>query len=163
MRRKDLLLTPYFLICLILLILNDTYFKWTFHNELTGKLSDFTGLYIFPIFIAYLFPKITKYSALLVGVFFIIWKSPYSSPFIDFINLNSFFEFHRVIDYTDYFALMVLPFSHFSLTEKQLNIPKIQNKQLVSFLRPIVLISAFVKTDAINKMAFAPIDFASII
>lgn len=34
-----------------LLILNDHYLKVHFHNAMTGKLSDFSGLFFFPLFL----------------------------------------------------------------------------------------------------------------
>jgi len=46
-----------FVICLGLLLLNDFYLKFEYHNWLTGKLSDFCGLFIFPVFWSAIFFK----------------------------------------------------------------------------------------------------------
>jgi len=94
------------------LLLNDFYLKATFGNFLTGKLSDVAGLIVFPIFIAYLFPKSSKWISLLTGVLFIIWKTPLVTPIIDSINQYSLFKTQRIIDYSDYWALIVLLFTH---------------------------------------------------
>ena len=40
-------LTPVFLLALVLLLLNDAWWKWEFGNWWTGKLSDFAGLFAF--------------------------------------------------------------------------------------------------------------------
>ncbi len=56
-RQLQILLSPEFLIGLLLLLMNDFVFKELFHNWLTGKLSDFAGLFIFPLFWSALFPK----------------------------------------------------------------------------------------------------------
>lgn len=45
------LLSPYVIFSGILLALNDHYLKVHFPNELTGKLSDFAGVFLFPIFL----------------------------------------------------------------------------------------------------------------
>ncbi len=44
----DLLLSRVGLASMLLLGLNDHYLKWQYHNALTGKLSDFAGLVVFP-------------------------------------------------------------------------------------------------------------------
>ena len=47
MKKKDLILNPYFIIGLSVLLLNDFYLKAAYGNFVTGKLSDFAGLPIF--------------------------------------------------------------------------------------------------------------------
>ena len=111
-RNKYLLCNWLFVVPLIILLLNDYYFKTFFHNWVTGKLSDFAGLLIFPMFLQFLFPRLNGRAALVTGVIFVLWKSPVSEPFIDFYNSFSFFRIDRVVDYTDFVALLVLPFSH---------------------------------------------------
>lgn len=53
-RNKHLLLNWVFLPCLLVLALNDHFLKYGYPGWLTGKLSDFAGLLIFPLFLAYL-------------------------------------------------------------------------------------------------------------
>lgn len=95
-----------------MLIINDAFLKWHYSNFLTGKLSDFAGLLIFPIFVAFVFPRSKKYVCCAVGLGFIFWKSPYSSFLLDWLNSVSIFSFSRVVDCTDLWALAMLPFSH---------------------------------------------------
>jgi len=56
-KRKDLILNSYFVIGLIVLIINDFYLKYEYGNFATGKLSDFAGLLIFPMFVASIISK----------------------------------------------------------------------------------------------------------
>lgn len=110
-----------FIICLILLMLNDFYLKTAFHNILTGKLSDFCGLFIFPIFWSVFFPKRKLAVFVLTGLLFIYWKSSYSSIFIDFFS-SYFLPIQRVVDYTDLLALMVLPLAWFGFDNRIPNV-----------------------------------------
>lgn len=103
-----------FLLCLFLLLLNDFYLKAAFHNTLTGKLSDFCGLFIFPIFWSVFFPKRKFAIFLLTGLLFMVWKSEYSASFIAFFS-TYFFPIQRVVDHTDIIALIVLPLAWYSL------------------------------------------------
>lgn len=101
-----------FLLCLCVLTFNDFYLKYAFHNALTGKLSDFAGLFIFPIFWSVLFPKYRKSVYFGTALFFIFWKSNTSAGFIDWWNQWCFLGISRVVDYTDLFALISLPLAY---------------------------------------------------
>lgn len=111
-QKKYYLFNYCFLIGLIILTCNDHYWKYQYHNWLTGKLSDFAGLLVLPLLLAYLFPRRAKYMAVLSGVFFIFWKSPLSENLIHFYNQFALLPISRIIDYTDLIALGVLIFSH---------------------------------------------------
>jgi len=111
-RQLHLLVSPGFLGCLFVLLLNDFVLKQQIHNGLTGKLSDFAGLFIFPLFLTAFFPRLRSYIYLLVALTFIFWKSSYSQPLIEIWNNLSFFAISRTVDSGDLFALLVLPFSH---------------------------------------------------
>lgn len=100
------LLSPPFIFCVVLLILNDFLLKAAFHNVLTGKVSDFCGLFIFPIFWSALFPKFKSWIFILSGILFVFWKSEYSSGLIELVN--TFFPLARTVDPTDLLALPVL-------------------------------------------------------
>lgn len=104
-----LLLHPAFLASLTVLLLNDLYLKYTWHNELTGKLSDFAGLFVFAIFLFVVFPAYKKTLIVFCIFFFCWWKSPLSNSFIQFANDSLALTLHRTIDYTDLFALLILP------------------------------------------------------
>src|SRR5688572_12522313 len=103
--KTSLLLHPAFIISLIVLLLNDFYWKHEYGNWLTGKLSDFAGLIVFPIFLGEVFKRISKIFIIIFTVlFFAWWKSPLSQPLI---NIFSSFDvqLHRTIDYTDLLAM----------------------------------------------------------
>lgn len=119
-RFKPLTTLP-FLICLTLLMFNDFYLKGVFHNALTGKLSDFCGLFIFPIFWSVFLPKRRIHVFFLTGLFFIFWKSEYSSSFIEFFSRYCF-PIQRVVDPTDLIALIMLPLAWYSLKVRTLHL-----------------------------------------
>jgi hypothetical protein len=105
---------PLFIICVLTLILNDWYFKTTFHNSLTGKLSDFAGLFAFPYLLSTLFPSRILKIHIWIGLLFIVWKSEFSQPIIDTIN-NFGIPINRTIDFTDNVALISIFVSYFTL------------------------------------------------
>lgn len=111
--KLEKLSSPGFLLALLLLLTNDFIFKPTFHNFTTGKLSDFAGLFVFPIFWLALFPNRKKIIYFLTAFLFIFWKSAYSQPLIDAWNSFELLNISRVIDYTDLFALFILPISYY--------------------------------------------------
>jgi hypothetical protein len=107
-----LLLHPAFLTSLAVLLLNDFFFKSAFHNELTGKLSDVAGLFAFAIFLFAFLPAYKKHIIIFCVLFFCWWKSPLSNSFIQFANAQLSLPLHRVVDYTDLFALLILPLTY---------------------------------------------------
>lgn len=113
--KKNYILHPIFIICLLTLIINDFYLKTSLGNWLTGKLSDFAGLIVFPIFIAYLFPTTKKWISVLTGILFLVWKTPLLSPFIEIFNQTFPVQIKRIVDYSDYWALLGLPIAHLLL------------------------------------------------
>ena len=142
-----ILLSPIFLSGLFLLLLNDFFLKAEFHNFLTGKLSDFAGLFIFPLFFAAFFPKRKLEIYIFTGIFFIFWKSPFSQNLINLINSFGILKVGRTIDYTDLAALFILPvsFSVFRLKSKQENdYSAFAFKKTISFL--VILLSVFTFT-----------------
>jgi hypothetical protein len=111
MEMNNQILRKYFIISVLLLLLNDFFLKYYFHNFLTDKLSDFAGLFAFPFFISIFLNKRVKEVYISLALFFIFWKSEYSQGLITiFHQLN--FNIDRVVDYTDLIALMILPFSY---------------------------------------------------
>lgn len=102
----------YFILSLFLLLLNDFYLKYEFHNFITGKLSDFACLFIFPYFISVFFSNRTKEIYIFTFMFFIFWKLEISEQFIKFISHITDFAFHRTVDLTDLIALSILPISY---------------------------------------------------
>ncbi|MBX2889400.1 MAG: hypothetical protein KF734_00605 [Saprospiraceae bacterium] len=108
-QRLDLLTVPAFLLALALLLLNDWVWKTEYGNWFTGKLSDFAGLFVFPIFWTAIFPKHKHLIFTAVAVFFIFWKSPFSQCLIGGWNTLGMWQIGRVVDYSDLLALSVLP------------------------------------------------------
>jgi hypothetical protein len=104
---------PLFLLGLVLLITNDFYFKYAFPGLITGKLSDIAGLFIFPYFFSVFFEKQAKYIYIATGLFFMYWKLEMAQPFIDLITAITNLPFNRTVDFTDLFALHILPFSYY--------------------------------------------------
>lgn len=112
-RNSALVFNWIFITGLLVLALNDHCFKWVFSNWFTGKISDFAGLLIFPMFLQFLFPRLSRISVLLTGVFFVFWKLPVSTPFIEFYNKIAIIPITRTVDYSDFIALSILPFSQY--------------------------------------------------
>ncbi|MFT4016821.1 MAG: hypothetical protein QM668_07640 [Agriterribacter sp.] len=117
MHKKDLLINPYFIPGLLLLLFNDFYLKQQIGNWLTGKLSDIAGLFIFPVFFAAIFPICRQWIATTTGLLFIVWKTPFTEPIINFVNTLPYIGISRVVDYSDYIALGILPFSHYLILQ----------------------------------------------
>ena len=109
---RSVLASPGFTAGLALLLVNDFLLKPYLHNWLTGKLSDFAGLFVFPMFWAAAWPRAR--AAIYVGTaaLFAIWKSPASQPIIDGWNALDLFRVGRTVDATDLLALLVLPVSY---------------------------------------------------
>ena len=112
-RQSALVFNWIFIAGVLLLALNDHYFKWDFGNWFTGKLSNFVGLLIFPMFLLFLFPRLSGASVWLTGLFFIYWKSPFSGGLIGIYNHFAFIPITRTVDYSDLIALAVLPLSYY--------------------------------------------------
>ena len=111
-RRKLCVLTsPAFLLPLCLLLLNDFVLKPRLDNWLTGKASDFAGLFVFPLFWSALFPRFGRAVYLLTAAAFTFWKSAYSQPLIDAWNGLALLPLGRTVDASDLLALLALPVS----------------------------------------------------
>ena len=108
-RRLDLLVTPAFVGVLVVLLLNDLVLKARYGNWLTGKLSDVAGLFVFALFLTAFLP--TRRVAIHLGtaLLFLWWKSPLSTSVLDAWNATGVWPLERVVDYTDWMAIAVLP------------------------------------------------------
>jgi hypothetical protein len=109
--RLCVLQSPIFLLSLALLLTNDLYLKAAYPGWLTGKLSDFSGLLVVSLFLFPFLPVGAAKSAAGIALLFVWWKSPHSSFAIDLVNDVGLITIGRVVDYSDLFALAVLPFS----------------------------------------------------
>lgn len=117
--RYRYLLHPAFIVGLLFLLLNDHYWKGLYGNWLTGKLSDFAGLLIFPFFLRFLFPISDKQAVWATLLGFVFWKTPYAQGGIDFFNSLGAWQLSRVVDYTDFIAFVMLPLSYYFLKKWQ--------------------------------------------
>jgi hypothetical protein len=111
--RLNILLSPVFVINLCLLLVNDFFLKPQFHNWATGKISDLSGLFVFPLLFFALCPRYKKTIYILTALLFCWWKSAHSQPVIDAWNAISMLTVSRVVDPSDLFALFALPLSYF--------------------------------------------------
>lgn len=154
MKRKELIVDPYFVSGLFILLLNDLYLKYEYGNFITGKLSDFAGLLIFPLFIAALLPKLGRSAAIITGIGFILWKLPMMDPVIDRVNELSGIGISRVIDYSDYIALLILPLSHYLINyRKNQRMPRID--KLVYFSKIALSVTAIFAFCATSVQRYA--------
>lgn len=101
---------PIFLVAVALLLLNDHYLKGRAAGWLTGKLSDFAGLYALYYFVVTVSGWRPKPVRLSLALCWIIWKLPISDPLILFWNQLGVLPVGRVADVTDLAALVVLLF-----------------------------------------------------
>jgi hypothetical protein len=103
-----ILTSPPFLTSLFLLLLNDWLLKPAFGSWLTGKLSDFAGLFVFALFWTALLPRrrVGVFATTAIG--FLLWKSPLSAPALEAWNALGVWPLARVVDYTDWLALVAL-------------------------------------------------------
>lgn len=125
-----------FIIGLLLLLVNDHYLKETYHNWITGKLSDFAGLFIFPLFFVALNGRFSQHIYRLTAILFIIWKSPLVDPLIVVFNHLEILHISRVPDWTDLMALSILPISY--LYQHSLPLKKVRLTTL-----PIIILASF--------------------
>jgi hypothetical protein len=108
-RKSSFLIDFIFLSSLILLIVNDHYLKWTYANWFTGKLSDMAGLILLPILILKLIPHLKAINAICgTALFFIFWKLPVATSFINFYNQFGLIPITRIVDYSDLSCLIIL-------------------------------------------------------
>ena len=142
---ENVLLSPPFVVGLGLLLLNDFYLKYEVANFVTGKLSDFAGLFVFSSFFSALVPKKKSEVYVITALFFFFWKSPCSNILIDTWNSFEFFRAGRTVDYSDLVALTVLPFSYWYFWVS----PYCSGNKTTfhsSFSIPIVILSVFAFT-----------------
>ena len=95
-----------------LLILNDHFFKEAYPSWLTGKLSDFSGIFLIILVLRSVGPDHARKITTAVIVLFAFWKSTYSQPLINSINMYSDIKIGRVVDLTDLMALTIIPIAH---------------------------------------------------
>lgn len=108
--RPDLITRPAFIVSVAILIVNDFYLKYALSNYLTGKLSDFAGLFAFSYFLACFRVNWCKPIYITTALLFAIWKSKLSDPLLVFMQSLGI-GVSRVPDHSDLFAILILPIS----------------------------------------------------
>ena len=124
----------FFLLAVGILLLNDFVLKATFHNAITGKLSDVAGLFAFPYFISLLFPKKVKINYIASVLLFIIWKWEGIEPLLQWFQSIGI-GINRTVDYTDLYTLAIVPLSYwywFNPTKTIILLPKTAKPAIVS-------------------------------
>ena len=149
-RSFHILSSPGFVSGLFLLLLNDFVLKEQFHNGLTGKLSDFAGLFVFPLFWSAFFPRRKALIYVSSAVLFGFWKSGHSQFLIEGWNSLPFFGIQRTVDYSDLWALLILPLSYlYSDVASGVHVPR-----RLGYLIALVSIVAFTATQFSHKVAY---------
>jgi len=125
LKNLQILLHPYFILSLLILIINDHYLKANYPSFITGKLSDFAGLFVFTIFIfAMAYSFFSRKSHLIylhisVAVFFTLWKLAPVEIFLNWLNETTSLTMPtRVKDSTDLLSLVILLFSFMFITSE---------------------------------------------
>ncbi len=111
--KQNWILSIGFLLSILILFVNDFYLKSIYPGILTGKLSDVAGLFALPFFISALLPAKKKWIYGITITIFVLWKLPIADNFIALWNRYMFYAIGRTVDYTDYLALLILPFSYY--------------------------------------------------
>lgn len=150
-RQRHLLTSVGFLIGLFLLLINDFILKEAFHNAFTGKVSDFAGMFIFPLFWLALFPRYRRMIFMGSALFFVWWKSPLSQAVIDAWNAGEIFQIGRVVDYSDLWALLMLPVAWWYTDFVTVHVEKRRAFSLHPIVPICVACFAFVATTRIPK------------
>ena len=107
----------------VLLIINDHLLKYMSPGWITGKLSDFSGIFLVTLILLSLLKGRAIVVYAIVGIAFLFWKSPYSQPLLDVFNHYALLKIYRTVDYSDLISFLMMPvalrvyrnFDHFRL------------------------------------------------
>lgn len=111
-RKTGILVSAPFCAAVALLLLNDFVLKSVAPGLITGKLSDFAGLFALGLFLLVILPAPSEVVLLGLAALFVFWKSAWSTPVIAHWNALGVFRIGRIID-PDLVALIALPFCQF--------------------------------------------------
>jgi hypothetical protein len=144
------LASPAFVASALLLLINDFVLKPQIGNAVTGKLSDFAGLFAFPFFWSALFARYHVPIYFGTAAAFILWKSPLSGPWIDAWNSISLLQVERVVDASDLLALAVLPLSYWFAVNHR----RVAARPLATLVIAVVSLFAFAATSRPVTVSF---------
>jgi hypothetical protein len=128
-----------FLLSLAVLITNDLYLKSAFPSWLTGKLSDVAGIYLLALLITAASPRKKYVAGTILALGFLYWKSPMSQWFIDNVNSVLQAQIGRVVDYSDFLALIAIPFAWTTVSDGAAKPRKLLTQKLLSI--PVAVIT----------------------
>ena len=151
--KLQLLLHPVFILSLACLLLNDFYWKYEYHNWLTGKLSDLAGLFLLSVFLSAFFYRHALLVYVGITIFFIWWKTPLSQLIIDLLNQSLDLSFNRTVDYTDLLAIPFI-FATGLLKPPTYNF-SLANRVAIYFVSAVCLV-AFCSTSYYRKFMISP-------
>lgn len=106
--RTAILARPVVMSAIVVLVANDWLLKAVCPCWLTGKLSDFAGVFLLWVCLWSALPSRPRSMAMIAGCSFLWWKSAWSQPLIDCWNLHGPWEVARIVDATDAMAVVVL-------------------------------------------------------
>jgi len=106
---KRVLTTWPFVLALTTLVVNDTWLKSAWPGFVTGKLSDFAGIAVVALLALQGYPQRRMLMFGVIAAAFAWWKSPWSQSFIDAVNSVSPILIARTVDFTDLWALLIMP------------------------------------------------------
>lgn len=153
-RFSAIFLSRGFLLFLFILLVNDFLLKGLFGNWFTGKLSDFAGLFIFPLALTAVFPRYIKGIHIATALVFCLFKSSLASPLISLWNSLGILHIGRVIDYTDLIALPMIAVSYMYALSILLGKPLISigfSRRLATNFVLILSLFSFGATSRVDK------------
>lgn len=125
-RASQVVLAWPFLVSLAVLLLNDCILKYEYPGWLTGKLSDFAGLFLVGGLVVIAAPRRPAWVLLVLAAMFVWWKSPASRGFIELVNIAEAAGIRvvRTMDMTDLVALPALALGFAVLERRVLDSPR---------------------------------------
>jgi hypothetical protein len=136
-RDAQLLLHPYFILTLLILIVNDNVGKIAYPGLLTGKLSDFSGLFVVSVFVYVILSSRLRtgrqitYICGAIGLLFTLWKiAPLEIPLAALERIFNIPVPHRTKDITDLIALTVLPLAYIFIERQRNSARAIQSRNV---------------------------------
>ncbi len=157
--RLESLASPTFIAALALLVVNDAALKPLLHNALTGKLSDFAGVFALTLFAATLCPRRARLAGVLIAAAFTLWKTSYAEPLIEWLNVVSPFPLGRTVDLTDLAALPMVPLAVWAAPRlAPLPLPRALQLLLV-----VVALVAFTATSRARYLARDTMDVTQVV
>jgi uncharacterized integral membrane protein len=126
LQKAELIIHPYFILSLLILIFNDYIGKSLMPGLLTGKLSDFSGIFIFCIFIYVILshkiktPRGVMILCFTIGLLFTIWKiAPVEHIFDRLERILHLPMPKRAKDISDLFALIMVALSYVFIMKRK--------------------------------------------